>query len=121
MPVRLSSSSVLVWPKADTVVRAVEAWAQTMAQTHSGVRRIGYFGSYATGNAGVGSDLDLVVVVTSSDESFERRAASWDTTNLPVPADLLIYTASEWERLTRSDSVFGRVVREQSRWVFQSE
>jgi hypothetical protein len=28
-----------------------------------------------------------------------RRTAGWDTTRLPVPADLLVYTRAEWEAL----------------------
>ncbi|MGH7673071.1 MAG: nucleotidyltransferase domain-containing protein [Gemmatimonadales bacterium] len=59
----------------------------------------GYFGSAVRGGFGVGSDLDLVLVVTESPEPFERRAAGWDTTGLPVPADLLAYTREEWRGL----------------------
>ena len=61
---------------------------------------VGYFGSYARGDWGVGSDLDLVVIVDDSPEPFERRAARWDATGLPVPADVLVYTRAEWERLS---------------------
>ncbi|MBI2230108.1 MAG: nucleotidyltransferase domain-containing protein, partial [Deltaproteobacteria bacterium] len=66
---------------------------------HSGVVRIGYFGSYARGDWGVGSDLDLVIVVESSNQPFERRSVDWDTTDLPVPVDALVYTQDEWEIL----------------------
>jgi predicted nucleotidyltransferase len=57
---------------------------------------VGYFGSYAQGDWGVGSDLDVVVVVKQSSEPFERRAARLDATGLPVPADVLVYTRAEW-------------------------
>ncbi|MDO8665500.1 MAG: nucleotidyltransferase domain-containing protein [Gemmatimonadales bacterium] len=59
-----------------------------------------YFGSYARGDWGVGSDLDVVMIVDDSPEPFERRAARWDATRLPVPADVLVYTRAEWERLS---------------------
>jgi len=36
--------------------------------------RIGYFGSYARGDWGVGSDLDLLVIVTAAEEAFEKRS-----------------------------------------------
>ena len=65
----------------------------------SGVLGIGYFGSYARGDWGVGSDVDLVVVVRESAEPFNRRAAVWDATELPVPADVLVYTGDEWRAL----------------------
>jgi hypothetical protein len=49
----------------------------------------------------VGSDLDLIAVVESSPEPFERRALAWDLNTLPVSAELLVYTRPEWERLQR--------------------
>ena len=50
MPVRSSSSSVLRWPDAATVVGALRRWAKAMARAHPEVRGIGYFGSYARGD-----------------------------------------------------------------------
>jgi predicted nucleotidyltransferase len=64
------------------------------------VTAVGYFGSYARGDWGVGSDLGVVVIVDDSPEPFERRAARWDATGLPVPADVLVYTRAEWETLS---------------------
>lgn len=92
-----------------------------MVQRRSRVRRIGYFGSYAKGNAGVGSDLDLIAIVSDSDERFERRAVSWDTTELPVPAELLVYTVNEWQRMMQSGTGFSRTLREETRWLFNSD
>jgi predicted nucleotidyltransferase len=80
---------------------AARRWAQGLREREPGVAAVGYFGSYALGNWGVGSDLDVVVVVRGAAESFERRAARFDATGLPVPADLLVYTVEEWERLRR--------------------
>lgn len=79
--------------------------------------QIGYFGSYARGDLGVGSDLDLIVIVESSSMPMERRAAEWDTTELPVPADLLIYTKDEWQNM-RSQERFGRTVVQEAVWVY---
>lgn len=116
MPVRSSSSSVLRWPDADTVRAALERWARAAAEDPR-VLKVAYFGSYARGDAGVGSDLDLVVVVTESSVPWERRAASWDTTGLPVPADLLVYTRAEW-RQRDPDSRFTRTLDDETEWVF---
>lgn len=74
MPVRSSTSSVLVWPDPEKVDRAAREWAQGEAPRHPELVRLGYFGSYATGDWGVGSDLDLVAVVRTSPQPFERRA-----------------------------------------------
>lgn len=67
----------------------------------------------------MGSDLDLIVVVERSDLPFERRAVEWDTTDLPVPADLLVYTEDEWRLLPQRGGFYNTLVREVV-WVFVS-
>ncbi len=116
MPVRSSTSSVVRWPDAGTVDEALRRWSARVARERPGVRRIGYFGSYARGDWGVGSDLDVVIVVDASDTPFLRRAAEWDLNELPVPADLLVYTEQEWRALDPR-SRFGRMLREEVVWV----
>jgi predicted nucleotidyltransferase len=104
MPVRSLRSSVLKWPDAVAVDRAVREWAGRVAAKDPAVRRIGYFGSYARGTWGVGSDVDLLVVVRQSAEPFHRRALSYPADSLPVPADVLVYTEEEWRGLRREGS-----------------
>jgi uncharacterized protein len=118
MRVRSSSSCVHTWPDVNAVHRALVGWAQELAQQHSDVRSVGYFGSYARGDWGVGSDLDVLLVVRSTDLPVERRAAAWDTTTLPVPVDLLVYTDAEWAALSQTGR-FGETVRREAVWVYQ--
>lgn len=96
MPVRSLHSSVLKWPDRAAVHRAAEAWARRLLQEQPQVLRVGYFGSYARGDWGVGSDLDLVLLVDEAKPAFMERATAFDATELPVPADVLVYTPSEW-------------------------
>jgi predicted nucleotidyltransferase len=91
---------VLAWPDAKVVDEAARRWAEDLRRAEASVVAVGYFGSYARGNWGVGSDLDVVVIVEDSAEPFERRAARWDATGLPVPADVLVYTGAEWRRMS---------------------
>lgn len=118
MPVRSLSSPVLTWPDAHAVDFAVRRWAGEIAQRRHGVLRIGYFGSYARGDWGVGSDLDVVIVVEQDPHPFERRAGDWDTTELPVPADVLVYTRQEWEALSVSGDRLARILKHEAVWVF---
>jgi predicted nucleotidyltransferase len=97
---------------------AVRNWAEAAAKNRAEVLCIGYFGSYARGDWGVGSDLDIVIVVEKAAEPFERRSAKWDATTLPVPADLLVYTKKEWDAMDPRTR-FGKVVREETVWVFE--
>ncbi len=117
MPVRSLRSPVLRWPNATEVERAFRAWAEQATASRAGIRRIGFFGSYADNTWGVGSDLDVVVIITESEVPFIRRAAEWDTTDLPVPVDLLVYTENEWTRMEREKpNAFGARVR----WVYEA-
>ncbi len=84
------------------------------------VVRLGYFGSYAKGDWGVGSDLDLIVVLEDSVVPFERRGLEWDVTNLPVPAEILVYTEEEWRALG-AESRFRRTIEREGVWLFQRE
>jgi predicted nucleotidyltransferase len=94
----------------------VRLWAERVSQNRGEVLRIGYFGSYARGDWGVGSDVDLVIVLKSSPLPFERRASEWDATGLPVPADVLVYTEEEWQRLPKQGR-FYRTMRQETVWV----
>ena len=120
MPVRSLSSSVLTWPDAQVVADAVRQWVREVVLRRPEVVRVGYFGSYARGDWGVGSDLDLIIILERAKEAFERRAASWDVTGLPVPAEALVYTVPEWDRLMRSTG-FGKTVSRETVWVYERD
>jgi len=117
MPVRSSSSSVLVWPTRAEVDRAVRRWATELATRRPDVLGLGCFGSFARNDWGVGSDLDLVAIVRETETPFERRALDWDLTPLPVAADLLVYTVSEWTATVASGDRFGRMLAVEVVWI----
>lgn len=81
------------------VREALEDWARKMAVSHPEVVRIGCFGSYVRGDWGVGSDLDVVVVLQGGERVFGRVIDWLEATGLPVPVDLLVYSEEEYERL----------------------
>lgn len=117
MPVRSLDSSILKWPTVEDVRRAAAAWAAAEAKRHPGLVRLGCFGSYARGDAGVGSDLDLVAVVETAAEPFERRALAWDLLPLPAPAQILVYTADEWERMRAEGGRFVATLDREAVWL----
>ncbi len=117
MPVRSLSSQVLKWPDRTDVEEAVRRWALAERERRPDLLRVGYFGSYARGDAGVGSDLDLVAVVRASQAPFERRALDWDLSQLPVPAEILVYTGHEWEQLMQAGGRFARMLQEEAVWL----
>jgi uncharacterized protein len=118
MPVKSLNSSVFKWPDRLAVDRAARSWAAREARRHPELLRLGYFGSYARGDAGVGSDLDVIAIVREAAEPFERRSLIWDLNALPVPADIIIYTRDEWERLQQQGQRFARMLKSQVVWVY---
>ena len=118
MPVRSFGSSVLRWPRRDEVDAAARAWARALARSEAEVLAAGYFGSYARGDYGVGSDLDLVVILRRSELPPERRSLGWKLDKLPVPADVLVYSLEEWCRLKEQGYRMYRVLTDETVWVW---
>lgn len=119
MPAKSSPSSVRKWPDAAAVVQALRLWAEKTAPTRPEMVRVGYVGSYSRGDWGVGSDLDVVILVAATDTHWERRAAEWDLTELPVLVDVLVYTVEEWERFQRQGLLTR--LREDAVWVYRRQ
>lgn len=122
MPVRSLDSPVLRWPDRAAVDRAVRSWALGIARTLGDrveIVAVGYFGSYARGDWGPGSDVDIVVVTGRSSrlEGTVQQPIDWGTSDLPVPADVLVYTTDDWKRLTGR---MGRTLGEETVWVLGS-
>jgi predicted nucleotidyltransferase len=93
---------------------AVRHWAANVLASRPDVLKIG---SYARGDWGVGSDLDLlIIIVGESPHAFEARGSTFDTTTLPVPVDLLVYTKAEWDAMV-SHSGFARSADRGAIWV----
>ncbi len=98
-------------------MQALELWVAKVVEHRPDVIRIGCFGSYARGDWGVGSDLDLIVIVENSSQPFEMRPGDFDAQQLPVPTDLLVYTREEWQSL-RSQSKFLQTMEREAVWIY---
>jgi len=76
MPVRSFNSSVIKWPDQQTVHQAARGWVLDQPPAHPELLRAANFGSYARRDWGVGSDLDLLLIVAHSERPFTQRAES---------------------------------------------
>jgi len=101
------------------VDKAVRAWARQAAKQQKELVQLGYFGSYARGDWGVGSDLDLMAVVVKSSQPFERRALAWNLEDLPVPTELLVYTETEWQQMQNQSTRFTKTLSREMVWIYQ--
>lgn len=109
---------MLKWPDRTAVDTALRSLADRLAVAHPELLKVGYFGSYARGDWGVGSDLDVIAIVQASDAPFAVRAGAFDISGLPVPAELLVYTAGEWSGMQREGRRFVRDLERETVWVF---
>lgn len=119
MPVRLLNSVVLRWPTRVIVDQALREWVEIEGVRHPELVQLGYFGSYARGDWGVGSDLDVVAIVDASEEPFEQRGLKWDLSRLPVPTEILTYTVDEWQHLHEQSTGMAAALANETVWLYQ--
>jgi predicted nucleotidyltransferase len=79
------------------------------------------FGSHAWGNPNEGSDLDLLVVVSESDESPVRRAqrAHKCLKGMSIAKDILVKTRAELERFRHVRSSLEAEILEHGRLIYE--
>ncbi|WP_202978810.1 nucleotidyltransferase domain-containing protein [Halomicronema hongdechloris] len=106
------------WPNRDQVEAALRRWVGQITQPPTSLQAVGYFGSYARNEAGVGSDLDLVIIVDHSDAPPYMRSHRWNLHHLPVPTEAIVYTQAEWQHLQQSQSRFAQTLATETIWVF---
>ena len=112
MPLRSFNTPVLKWPSRDEVLTAAAAWARALRSADLAVSRVGVFGSYARGDAGVGSDLDLVIVLRDG-----AGARLFDVTRLPVPAETVAFEETRWNEASREATGIARTIANEVRWL----
>jgi len=117
MPALSSTGSVLRWPSAAEVLAQAERWAQQQAADQSDLLAVGVFGSYGRGDAGVGSDLDLVLVLESCELPIWERLRRWDTAALPLATDLLVYSRQEWYSLPEWNQRLAQALGTETHWL----
>jgi len=119
MPVRSLRSVVLKWPDRTAVIQAARSWAEQLGASAGEIRRIGAFGSYATGKWGVGSDLDILILVDVAEAAFAGRALRYPVSSLPVPCQVLVYTLEEWRQMLHDKRRFALTVEAEAVWLFR--
>ncbi|MGQ0652286.1 MAG: nucleotidyltransferase domain-containing protein [Betaproteobacteria bacterium] len=92
------------------MLAAAKAWAGALCAGDPRVVEVIVFGSYARGDAGVGSDLDLAILVRDGEGS-----ALFDVSRLPVPADVVVFEQSRWGRLSAQATGIGRAIAREGR------
>ncbi|MFP4029750.1 MAG: nucleotidyltransferase domain-containing protein [Candidatus Brocadiia bacterium] len=82
------------------------------------VERIIIFGSFARGESGERSDLDILVI-QQTDKRFLERVDELYQLILPrLDVDLLVYTPEEWECI-REQRNFGKRIEKEGRTIYE--
>jgi uncharacterized protein len=81
------------------------------------------FGSYAWGTPGVGSDIDLMVIVQESEQTPSRRSARAHRSlrGLLVPVDILVKTLDEFNRYRSVYASLESQVAEKGKLLYGTE
>lgn len=100
------------------VLAALRVWAEELTRRLPEVVRVGYFGSYARGDYVPGSDLDVVIELSASDDPhWSQRIARFLPARFPVAPDVFPYTQAELERLEQEGNPFWREVQRTLKWL----
>ncbi|MFO7630655.1 MAG: nucleotidyltransferase domain-containing protein [Prochlorococcaceae cyanobacterium] len=118
---RSLTQSVLRWPRPEQVLQEVEAWAEAQRRLRPSLQRVGVFGSYARGTAGVGSDLDLLLIDTAAAGPQYQRLQHWPLASLPLSCDALVLTPAELQALLSGGSRMGQELQRDLRWLPSTE
>lgn len=105
------SSVVIKWTDPAEIERAVVALAAELRSRRPEVVRIVWFGSWITGRPSAGSDVDLCLVLSSSDKPRHERLPEYlPSKAFPVGLDLFPVTEAELARLARESPDWHRTL-----------
>jgi hypothetical protein len=110
-------SSVHRWPDADAVVAAARRWAEQLAAHAPQVVAVGVFGSYARGDVGVRSDLDLIVIARDGQDAVDPADDRWAVENMPVPTERVVLSWRQWAQHREQNTRFYRTLLREARWL----
>lgn len=119
MPVKLLNSAVLKWPEKNKVLNEAKLWAKSMGLGDDNIVKIYCFGSICKGTWGVGSDLDIAIIIKKTTVPFISRASLYDSSAISVPTDILVYTQFEITKLSKEKSRFMDEIEKSSLLLYQ--
>ncbi len=93
------SSVVIKSIDRQSIADAVESYVAQLRGEHPEIKRAIWFGSWVNGLPTPGSDVDLCLIVFSTDKPFRERIPGYLPVGFPVGLDLFPYTQAEFERL----------------------
>ena len=103
----------------DKVWQAVGKLARDLEERFPEIRRAMVFGSLVHDRAVPGSDVDLLLVLKTSDRKFLDRPAKYRPDGFPVGLDIFAYTADEMEKMLDDENFFVRRALREGKTLFE--
>jgi predicted nucleotidyltransferase len=114
----LSTVSV-TWFDREAAWSAVEAHARGLAARFPDIDEIIVFGSLVKGTAVPGSDVDMLIILRTSDRPFLDRIPALLPGAFPCGVDVFPYTRTEIERMTSDGNALVIAALREGRTVFR--
>ncbi len=93
-----SSGSVTVFSLDKKLIeKAIERFVDGLSRREE-VLKVVIFGSWIRGEAGVGSDVDFLIVLKESNLPFLERIPIYTPSNFPIDIDVFPYTLEELKK-----------------------
>lgn len=93
------SSVVIKSADRDLINRTVSSYVTMLRTEHPEVIQVIWFGSWVNGLPTPGSDVDLCIIISSSDKPMRERITDYLPVGFPVGIELFPYTRAEFEDL----------------------
>jgi predicted nucleotidyltransferase len=92
------------------ITQAVTRYVARLRAEHPEVEQVLWFGSWVTGLPTPGSDVDLCLILSSSDKPLRDRIPDYLPVGFPVGVDLFAYTRAEFEHLRDSAPTWHAII-----------
>ena len=115
-----SSPSVkITYFDKERVRRALDSYVAALVVEHPEIERVVLFGSMARGGTVPGSDVDLLLVISGSDQPFLDRVPIYTPDRFPVGIDVFPYTQTEIRSMLDEGNFFVRRALEEGVTLFE--
>lgn len=103
-------------PKEE-VLKALQKWAKEIRKKRKEILKIGLFGSYAKDTFGPASDLDILIILSSSDKPVTDRMSDYYPSDTPVGCELFIYTEDEAKKFEIEENKWFKGITKKIKWI----
>lgn len=106
--------------RRETLLRELARILKIMGEIPT-IQKVILFGSLVSGEVGIKSDLDLLVIQETEQRPLARVEALMQRINPRVATDILVYTPAEFTRLLEQPNQFMARVLETGRVVYERQ